>query len=220
LRAFSLGGNMALRFLSLCVLLFGAFAPLAAAEKPKDDYKSLLELVKKSDPKADFLKLRMAFTKTADYKPYGSDPKAYDKLTEAFEKKEDASAVKLAEALLAKRYVDMKAHFILYRAHTRLGHTKQAKFHRYVFDGLIKSVLKSGDGKKPATAFVVISTDEEYVVLGVLGIRKTSQALVDEKGKKFDRINGIDSESKNAVSLYFNIGTQWKWLEEQFKKGK
>ena len=96
----------------------------------------------------------------------------------------------------------------------------QAKFHHYVYDGLVQSILKSGDGKSPASAYVVISTDEEYAVLRALGIRSTQQALMGEKGEKIDRISGVNEKSNETVTLYFNVTRPFKWLEDQFKKNR
>jgi len=191
-----------------------------AQEKPKLSYEVLLEQVKQGDPKADFLNLRMAFTETANYNPYDVDRKTRDALSESLENKEYAKAIELAEKGLKTRYVDLRTHFVSYRAYTEQGKADQAKFHRYVFDGLIQSILKSGDGKTPATAYVVISIIEEYWVLGVLGIRPTQQAVFDENGQKFDRIDGVDQKSKERVTLYFNVTKPSRWLTERLKQGK
>jgi hypothetical protein len=212
--------NMSLRSLSLTFLCFCVVASVDAQEKPKPTYDSLLEQVKKSDPKADFLKLRMAFTETADYNPYDPDRKTQEEMTKALDRKEYDKAIELAEKVLKTSYVDLKAHSVAHRAYTALEKAGRAKFHRFVFDGLVQSILKSGDGKTTATAYVVISTDEEYTVLSELGIRRTRQALMEEKGQKFDRMDGVDQKSKERVTVYFNVTKPYSWLTEQFNKAK
>jgi hypothetical protein len=211
---------MVRRFRFLCVFLCGLLVPVDAQEKPTPGYDVLLEQVKKADPGADFLKLRMAFTETASYKPYGPDRETHAKMAEAFEKQDYLKAIELGEKLLNTCYVDLRAHAVMHRAYAQLGKADQAKFHRHVLDGLVQSILKSGDGKTPATAYVVISTDEEYAVLGVLEIQRTRQALLGEKGQKFDRIEGVDQKSQERVTLYFNVSKPLDWLSEQLKKGK
>jgi hypothetical protein len=212
--------NVAIRCFALGLSCLCGLTWVAAQEKAKPKYESLLAQVKKSDPKAEFLKLRMAFTETADYNPYDSDRKTQEEMAQALDKKEYDKAIQLTEKLLKTKYVDLKAHSVAHRAYTALGKADKAKFHRWVFDGLVQSILKSGDGKTTATAYVVIATDEEYVVLGELGIRRTSQALMEEKGQKFDRMDGIDQKSKERVTLYFNVTKPLSWLKEQFKKSK
>jgi hypothetical protein len=211
---------MTLRFPGILVLGLWISGAVAAQEKSKPSFDTLLEQVKKSDPKADFLRLRMAFTETKQYDPYGEDLKTRGAMSEALEKEDYAKAAELAEKIMKEKYVDLRAHLVASRAYSALKKEEQAKYHKYVFDGLLQSILKSGDGKSPATAYVVIGTDEEYVVLGASGIRRTAQALIGEKDQKFDRVDGIDLESKERVTRYFNITRQFSWLEQQFKKDK
>jgi hypothetical protein len=212
--------NMRPPLLSLCWLCLLVSPAVQAQEKPKPTYAELLEQVKKDDPKADFLKLRMAFTETPAYNPYDNDSETTAAMLKAVDKKDHAGALALAEKLLAKRYVDLRAHSIAALACAELKKDEQAKFHRKVFLGLVQSILKSGDGKTPATAYVVISTPEEYVALGVLGIETTGQALVPgEKGQKFDRMEGVTGK-KERVTVFFNVTRQFRWLEESLKKDK
>src|SRR5262245_46843420 len=80
--------NMTLRSLSLMLFFLSGIASVGAQEKSKPTYDSLLDQVKKSDPKADLLKLRMAFTETANYNPYDPDRKTQEEMTQALDKKE------------------------------------------------------------------------------------------------------------------------------------
>jgi hypothetical protein len=205
-----------------CLAAFAVcLAPVVAVdgqEKPKETYATLLERVKKADPKADFLKLRMAFTETDQYNPYGQRDKNADGMMKALDDEDYTKALELADGILKKKYVDMNSQFVAYRACTALKKEEQAKHHKFVMDGLLRSILDSGDGLSPAKAFVVISTEEEYFVLGAFGIRKTKQALLSEKGQKIDRIDGVQLKAKTEVSMYFNVSRQFTWLERQFKK--
>jgi hypothetical protein len=211
---------MASRLFTIVVVALWTIGIVNAQEKPKPTYDTILEQVKKSDPKADFLKLRMAFTETAQYSPYGEDTKTRDAMNEAMEQKEYEKAAELAQKILKSKYVDLNAHLVAQRAYTELKKDDQAKYHKYVYDGLLQSILKSGDGKATASAYVVIATDEEYAVLAALGIRPNRQALLSEKGEKFDQMVGIESKSKERVILYFNVSKPFTWLGEQLKKDK
>jgi hypothetical protein len=124
-----------------------------------------MEQVKKADPKADFLRLRMAFMQTRWYKPYDLSDKRALAMNAALEKKDYKKALELAETILQFKYVDWNAHLVAYRAHAELKNSAQSKYHRFVCDGLIRSIMQSGNGKTPATAFLVISIDEEDAVL-------------------------------------------------------
>lgn len=208
---------MCLRF-TMSYLLMGLVVTATGAQEPtKASYQELLERVKKADPKVDFGALRMAFTATAAYNPYGLDQDR-PRMRAAFAKKDFDKALEFAEKLLGKNYPDIEAHRVAWRAHTELQDPDKAKFHRYVRDGLVQSILKSGDGKGAQTAYVVISTEEEYAVMEWLGVRSTKQALIQEQGHKLDRHEGVNEETNQRVTLYFNIDRPFQWLEEAFKK--
>jgi hypothetical protein len=199
------------------VVLFGASTIPAQAAKPPS-YEMLLENVKKKDPKADFKALRMAYSKTQAYNPYDfGRQKAQQAMNRAIKAKDYAQALQLARNRLEKNYVDVQAHMVASLSYKQLGKADRSDYHRYVADGLIKSILKSGDGKSEETAFVVISTDEEYVVLDVLGINLSLQALVRGKKHTFDVLSGVD-ENKKKVKFYFNIDIPHTWLEKSFSK--
>jgi hypothetical protein len=70
---------------------------------------------------------------------------------------------------------------------------------------LVKSVLGSGDGKSPETAFVVIAIEEEYSVLAAFSLTLVSQALVNLGGSAFDRMEVKKRDSDQTVTLYFNV---------------
>jgi hypothetical protein len=133
----------------------------------------------------------------------------------AIEKKDFATALQLATNVLKTNYVDWAAHLVAYRAYTELKNDEQAKFHKYVCEGLIRSILRSGNGRSASAAYVVISIDEETAVLGALGIQSTRQILLSEGDAKIDRIEGTEEKTAKNVTLYFNVTTPMNWLERQ-----
>jgi hypothetical protein len=204
----------------LCISGLLITAVVRADEPPKLTYADLLEKVKNDDPKADFQKLRMAFTETPNYKPYDLEREGQQALKAALENKDHERVLELANKMLGKNYVDARAHLLAFRACKELKKEEEARHHRYVYDGLVQSIRKSGDGKTMATAYVVISTDEEYVLLQELGLRSTGQALMAEKDQKFDRIDAVDEKKNERVILYFNVSKPFAWLSEQLGKDK
>lgn len=65
------------------------------------------------------------------------------------------------------------------------------------------------DGKSAETAFVVISTDEEDVVLNFLGLRPAGQSLINQN---------CHSRTNEAVIYFFNIDKPFNWLGQSLKK--
>jgi hypothetical protein len=197
-----------------------AFSPVPShpSQDVKPTYESLLEQVKKSDPAADFKALRIAY---ADAPPKAGDDIPSDasrSMVSAMQEKKYEKAIQYAEKIMKAKYVDINAHLIASAAYKEMGNTEKERFHRYVAEGLIKSILGSGDGKSEKTAFVVISTDEEYVILRVYGLMPQSQALLNADGHHYDRLDAVNPKTKEKVTLYFNIDIPFGSLEKLFKK--
>jgi len=216
--------HLALRFLLLLSSVGPGLAvvqgqqPQIPQDSPKPSYASLLDRAKKSDPTVDFKELRMAFTETSDYSPYGADREARQKMFAALKAKEFAAALETAEKILAKNFVEINAQFVAYVANRELNKTEKSSFHKFMFDGLIKSITASGDGKTAETAFVVISTDEEYVLLNFLGYRATNQSLITQNGHSYDRMTAINPKTNETVTYFFNIDKPFNWLGQDLKK--
>ena len=85
----------------------------------------------------------------------------------------------LSAAWLEKCPVDAKVH--LARASVLSaggdGDVLAAAHHRFMFYGLLESILASGDGRTKASAYHVIAVDEEYTVLNFLGATLKKQSL-------------------------------------------
>jgi hypothetical protein len=198
------------------------FSPVAGfslhATQDKPSYETLLEQVKKRDPAADFTALRLAYFDNPPKKSGDVEPKLSDSMLSAMRDKKYAKALEYAEKIIENKYVDINAHLIASVVNKEQGDAEKEQFHRYVADGLIKSILKSGDGKKPETAYTVIDTDEEYVILRVYGLMPQRQALLEEKGHYYDRLDAVDPKTKDTVSLYFNIDRPYGALLKIFKQ--
>ena len=175
----------------------------AAGARAEQSYEALLARVRKADPTVDFKALRLAYTKSASYRPYAQDDARRDMIA-AYGAKDFAGAEARAAKVLDANYLDIDAHIVFGMSAERLNDAAQAEFHRAVAAGLVNSILESGNGAGPDTAFVVIATDEEYTVLRELGLRLGSQSLVDFEGHRFDVLRVLDDKNK-FLQLYFNI---------------
>ncbi len=181
-------------------------------------FASLLERVKLADPTIDFTEFRMTYAQTSQYDPYNFSLKELQSsMVTALNDKDYELALKLADDILAQNYIFPDAHAVAIRAHEGLGQSQEADYHRYVLNGLIKSILQSGNGKSPESAFVVVLIEEEYVILTVLDIEDKSQGTTDIDGHSYDIFDGIDSKSNSPVTVYFNIDIPFKALVNSLK---
>ena len=201
----------------LILLLVSASWAVAQEPATKPTYEALLERVKKNDQSVDFKELRLAYTDTPDYSPYGGDAAARKNMFEALKAKEYDKSLANATAILKSNYLDIMGHFGSFVAQRELGHADLAAYHKSVFEGLLNSIRNSGDGKTLETAFIVISTDEEYALFNYLGLRPQGQALINEKDHSYDRMTALDPKTNQSVVYFFNIDKPFNWLGKSLK---
>ncbi|MEO6393713.1 MAG: DUF4919 domain-containing protein [Pyrinomonadaceae bacterium] len=170
----------------------------------KETYDALVKRVKGGDLKVDFGAMRQAYTETPGFSGYGNSGK-YE-MYGALNQKKFKDALSLAEKRLEKVYVDLNGHYVAMIANSELKQSDKAEFHRQVFLGLVDSIVRGHDGLTPATAYDVISIDEEKLVISYLGFEFSgSQALVQDSGHAYDRMGVTDSKTKTNSALYFRI---------------
>lgn len=211
-------------FLQLFILLaaVGAYSQKPAISPTPDagkkpSYADLVAKLKGGDTSIDFAALRMAYTETKEYSPYGADRDKRKQMFAAGDEKRYKDAAALADSILASNYLDLNAHFGMTVARWNLGDEAKKDFHRAVFLGLIASIQKSGDGKTPKTAYVVISTDEEYVLFNYLGYKASAQALLNEGGHSYDLMTVTNTKTNEELKVYFNIDLPFNHLGRSLK---
>ena len=198
------------RAIPVCLLAAGSLFCSAQQKKTDSDYARLLERVKAGDMTVDFKQMRFAYMDSPEYKAAkGTDAEA-EAMMAAVNAGDFPAAIKNADVVLASDYVDLDAHFAEYVAHRELHHDAESQFHKNVFDGLLHSITNSGDGKTEQTAYVVVQTHEEYVVIRVFGLTLNRQSLKRVNHHAYDVIDATDPQSSQKVTLYFNVDIPMK----------
>ena len=197
-------------FLMLLFVVMSVFAQETAKPAEKSKYDALLEKVKQKDPSVNFTELRHAFYESANYNPY-APMMTYRPLNAALAQKNYDEVLKIAESVFAKNFVEVNAHMAAHVAYREKGNTERAEFHKYMAEGLLKSIKSSADGKTTATAFEVISINEEYGLIRSLGLRPIGQALAEDKGRRYDEITVVDPQTNQQSKIYFNIDKPFNW---------
>lgn len=169
----------------------------------KKRYKELLEKAKKGEA-VDFREMRLAFFETPEYSPL-TGMLDYRALNGPLGQGDYAGAVKAAEAVLERNFVDVNAHMVAYIAHRETKNEEKAKYHRAVAEGLLNSIKATGDGKSPETAYEVISISEEYAMFRAMGVRAIKQSLVQDKGHSYDAVVVVDPRTNQQTTYYFNV---------------
>lgn len=181
-----------------------------------DDYSVLLAKVKNFDKTVDFKALRLAYTKTPDYNPYGRDNSRDDAMGKAIEEEKFEEAIKIAQTILEKNYIHIFAHFVSRIAYRELGDQKKFEYHHFVTNGLVQSILGSGSGRDPEGAFLVISTDEEYMILDILGLKSKMQSTHKVADQTYDKLSVVDRKTGDTREIFFNVTIPFEWLSRQF----
>ena len=162
---------------------------------------------------------RLSYAASADYHPYDTETKGIkDAVAELIEKKDYAKAIAEAAKGLAKNKYDIDLLVYQAVAYREAGDTAKADKVRQRWISLVDSIMLSGDGRSFGTAFQVISVDEEYSMLRVLGLHPANQSLVHHDGSDFDVFEIRDANADEPHTVYFNVDLPLKWLNRQFSK--
>ena len=171
-----------------------------------------------ADPKTvNFAELRLAYTRTQGYDPYADHSALDTALMTAIEGGRWHDALRLVESGLAGAFVRTRFHGAAAFVHEMLGHITKAQIHRAIELSLLKSILDSGDGMSPTTAFVVIDTEEEYILLEVLGLDHHTQFLVSEDGRDFDVFEVSLEPGAPMFEIYFDISVALRFMQRQLR---
>jgi len=158
----------------------------------------------------DFDRLRAEFGARSDFTEICERDRPLHQLAELVIQKDWNTILVTSEPWLQRCPIDIDAHLIRAVALKELKRLPEAEHHLNWFRGLVDSVLTSGDGKTPQTAFVVISVAEEYSILRVLRVRPkrhvTLSSGIDELVVEIDGVAG---------TLYFNPTTHARRLGER-----
>lgn len=164
---------------------------------------------------------RLAYAASAEYNPYESKSRDFRKSADTFLAKDDfAQAIAEAKKGLAVSKYNIELLIILASAYRAAGDMPHADQTRAQWMSLMDSILRSGDGRDFASAFKVISVDEEYSVIRILKLEVLGQTLIEHEGSEFDAMQVKDPKSGNELTLYFNIDLPKQWLSKQFSTAK
>src|SRR5579871_2631591 len=126
-------------------------AAAAAAQNPDATYAELVKKAQAGDSSVDFRALRLA---CADAKKCdATDRDDLVAMRKASQAKDYKKAAKLAEKSIERGFPNIEAHATAAEAYKALKETDKAEFHHAITGALIRSIMKTGDGKTKETAF-------------------------------------------------------------------
>ncbi len=185
---------------------------------PEDS--AYLELVVKalaSPDSVDYTPIRHAYIKTSFCTPTIGDAGMLSAMRKAYSEGRYDDAILYGEKIVKGHFVNSRAHMTLDMAYEKIGEQEKASFYYLIAYGLIQSILASGDGKSPKTAYQVIAVSEEYVITDVLGYKVKKQSLLDHEGSSYDMLDVTNVKTEEETTIYFNIDIPMKLYELEFE---
>ncbi len=174
--------------LNLFVLMaWGLTMTLLATEKSGPDdrealksYEEYVGILEGGDTDINYTDFRNSYHATEKItSKINSERILKDQLNTHFENDSLQQALNTLKLLLDLDYTDIGTHLMLSGGYQKQGDMRNEQVHQEIAMGLLESILSSGDGKSPETAWKVIQVPEEYIVLRVLGATPIGQELID-----------------------------------------
>lgn len=124
------------------------------------------------------------------------------KLSKAMTKTNFNEIEKIADEILEMDFTDVSTHFIKIFAMKKTG--KDPSFHQALYKRLIQSIQASGDGKSPATAYVLSQSKEAMALVNHLRLLPTTYFTANMSGRVLDIIE-CKNDKEESISIYFDI---------------
>jgi hypothetical protein len=209
-------------FLAVTVLLVAcASKPSAPLPEPLKvpPYGPLLAQARAQDTTLDFTDLRLAYTGSPDYAPYGVRDSDFRKaMYVAADSESFGSAMGWADSILAVNFVDIEAHGVASYALAQLGDSTRSDYHRWVTTGLLTSIDDSGDGSE-AHPYLVISVAEEYAWASYRGFnRKGIQSLGECNHHPCDSVEFTNRRTQQDTTFHFDVSIPYNAMTRTLKE--
>jgi hypothetical protein len=206
------------------LLVFGGSAAAAPIDAAGQRYQALVQQLKatEQDRKGgagliDFQAIRTAYADSLEYDPYGTLVELHRvEMLHAYEHHDLTVALQQAEKVLDHNYSDIGAHVIADLAYGDLKQSVPARYHRLLAREFLLTIMRSGDGQSPATAYQIIAVPEEYAVLNARGLGFIRQSYETIDGSHFDKITATDPARGVPVTIYFNVDRLMQWANQMF----
>lgn len=180
---------------------------VAAAADPAGDYAALVTAAKDGDPGTDYTAMRQAYAMIAEYDPFGDKTNTLMRDGQAaYVAKDCKTALEKFRAAIALDFTLSDAHALsadcLEQAGDKAGEVREEA----IAQGLFNSLISSGDGNSPATAFRIVTMHEEGVILAVAGVNGTKKTVITTDQGPVEKIDITDQQTGKKGAVYFNTG--------------
>lgn len=173
-----------------------------AATEADRAFGEMLARLKSGSTAIDFTALRTAWTRTSSYRPNAAVGDEQP-MRAAFAAGRMDEVLRRAEKVRDQDYLNIMSHMMSADAHGALGNSEARQFHVFVARGLIRSLLQSGDGLAPKTAYKVVSLTEIGRVLFFRSLRASGENVLVREGGRVYRKIAVKHEHSGAEGVVF-----------------
>jgi hypothetical protein len=179
----------------------------AVAADPAGDYAALITAAKDGDPGTDYTAMRQAYAMIPDYDPFGEKTNTLMRDGQAaYVAKNCKTALEKFKAAIALNFTLSDAHALSADCLEQSGDKAGEAREEAIAQGLFNSLISSGDGESPSTAFRIVTMHEETVVLAVAGVNGTKKTAITTDQGPVEKIDITDQETGKKGAVYFNTG--------------
>jgi hypothetical protein len=163
--------------------------------------------VAQTDPAGtDWTALRAAYAASPAYDPTTGDGPAMRDCIAATNTENWPEAAAEAQIAINQNFMDLRAHIFAVRAETALGNAAAANREAPIAIGMLHTILATGTGTSPATAYHVLATSEEYDIIRLFGFRPLGlQGLKNMNGHWYDVLGIYSPQSGASAAMWFNV---------------
>lgn len=205
---------------SLCLTVL-MLLPATAMADPAGDFAALVTAAKEGDPGTDYTAMRQAYAMLPEYDPYGQKTNVLMRDGQAaYVAKDCKTALEKFRAAIALDFIIPDAHALSADCLEQAGDKDGEKREEAIAQGLFDSIIISGDGEKPDTAFHIVTLQEEGVILAVAGVNGTGRELLATDSGPVDKISVTDTGTGKKGAVFFNISAVMIGTEFQKKNPK
>lgn len=147
------------------------------------------------------------------YNPYGNDQKNFDSFKKYYQDEKFEQALPFALKMIDNNPLNMKMTFLALVCYHHINDVAGKANMSSRYNGIMKTIFDSGDGKSDPTAFVVMCINDEYELMANMQVQNTSQAL-----RGFCDVMTLKENDLGIKELYFNVSKPLESMMNMFKK--
>ena len=173
---------------------------------PAGDYAALVTAAKEGDPGTDYTAMRQAYPLIPEYDPYGKKTNELMRDGQAaYIAKDCKTALEKFRAAIAISFILSDAHALVADCLEQAGDKDGEQREEQIAQGLFDSIVASGDGAKPETAFHIVAMHEEETMMAIAGVNGTAREQLATDAGPIDKISITDPKTGEEGAVYFNL---------------